>query len=107
MSNRLFPVLLAILLLGSNAYGQGAPASALCPLPDPAPATDTGVGKVKLNSSDAQTLDRELRGIGPAKAKAIVEYRAANGPFQSVDELLEVKGIGPATLKKNCDKLDL
>jgi competence protein ComEA len=65
------------------------------------------VGKVNLNTADAATLARELHGIGEAKAKAIVEYREANGPFASVDELVEVKGIGAATLEKNREKLSI
>jgi competence protein ComEA len=39
-----------------------------------------------------------LPGIGPSIAQAIVEWREANGPFASVDELEDVPGIGPATL---------
>ncbi|MFJ7284470.1 ComEA family DNA-binding protein [Pseudomonas sp. NPDC099000] len=64
-------------------------------------------GKVDLNGADAPTLQRELSGIGEAKAKAIVAYRDSNGPFSSVDELLEVKGIGKAILDKNREKLEV
>ncbi|MHC8328109.1 ComEA family DNA-binding protein [Pseudomonas sp. LB1P83] len=64
-------------------------------------------GKVDLNGADAPTLQRELSGIGEAKAKAIVAYRESNGPFSSVDELLEVKGIGKAILDKNREKLEV
>lgn len=64
-------------------------------------------GKVNLNTADAPTLQRELSGIGETKAKAIVAYREANGPFVAVDELLEVKGIGEAILAKNRDKLSV
>lgn len=60
---------------------------------------------VDLNSADAETLTRELAGIGANKAKAIIDYRNAHGPFTSVDDLLEVKGIGAATLEKNRSKL--
>jgi competence protein ComEA len=65
------------------------------------------VAMVNLNTADQSTLERELIGVGAVKAKAIVEYRSANGPFTSVDELLEVKGIGAATLDKNRTKLSV
>ncbi|ROM58250.1 competence protein ComEA [Pseudomonas poae] len=61
--------------------------------------------KVNLNGADAETLRRDLFGIGAAKAKAIIAYRESNGPFTAVDELLEVKGIGKALLEKNRDRL--
>lgn len=64
-------------------------------------------GKVDLNSADGPTLQRELSGIGEAKANAIVAYRDMNGPFASVDELLEVKGIGKAILDRNREKLEV
>lgn len=64
-------------------------------------------GKVDLNQADAPTRQRELSGVGEAKAKAIVAYRESNGPFASVDELLEVKGIGKAILDKNREKLEV
>jgi len=62
---------------------------------------------VNLNTADAETLVRELKGVGAAKAKSIIEYREAHGPFSSVDELLEVKGIGTSTLDRNRAKLSL
>ena len=65
------------------------------------------LARVDLNSADAETLARELNGIGEAKARAIVEYREAQGPFTSVDELLEVKGIGAAALEKNRERLSV
>ena len=46
----------------------------------------------------------ELPGVGPAIAQRIVEHRENNGPFASVDGLLEVSGIGPATLEKIRDR---
>lgn len=63
--------------------------------------------KVDLNSADADTFRNDLFGIGAAKAKAIVAYRESNGPFTSVDELLEVKGIGKALLEKNRARLEI
>ncbi|MGK9064342.1 ComEA family DNA-binding protein [Stutzerimonas chloritidismutans] len=65
------------------------------------------VATINLNAADADTLTRELNGIGATKAKAIIDYRDAHGPFSSVDELLEVKGIGAATLEKNRGKLSV
>ena len=62
---------------------------------------------VNINSADMGTLARELNGVGSAKARAIVEYREANGAFASIDELLEVKGIGMAILEKNRNKLSV
>lgn len=61
--------------------------------------------KVNLNAADAETLRRDLFGIGASKAKAIVAFRESNGPFTAVDELLEVKGIGKALLEKNRERL--
>ena len=58
-------------------------------------------GPVNVNSADAATLSRELKGIGMKRAQAIVEYRTKHGPFKSADELALVKGIGPAALAKN------
>ncbi|WP_131671654.1 ComEA family DNA-binding protein [Pseudomonas parakoreensis] len=69
-------------------------------------ATST-IEKVDLNGADAATLQKQLVGVGETKAKAIVAYRDANGPFASVDELLEVKGIGKAILDRNRDKLEV
>jgi competence protein ComEA len=59
--------------------------------------------KVNINTADASELEYALLGIGPTKAQAIVEYRASNGPFRSMDELVQVKGIGLKTLEQNRD----
>jgi len=60
---------------------------------------------VNLNTADAATLQKELAGIGAAKAKAIVSFREQNGAFSSVDELLEVQGIGKSLVDRNRDRL--
>lgn len=74
-------------------------------VPSAAASETVAISKVNLNTADATTLQRELLGIGEVKAQAIVAYRDEHGDFASVDELLEVKGIGEATLEKNRDKL--
>ena len=58
-------------------------------------------GSVNVNSAPAEVLAESLDGIGESKAKAIVAYREANGPFKAVEELGNVKGIGTATVEKN------
>lgn len=60
---------------------------------------------VDINKADADTLAAELTGIGDSKAAAIVAYREANGPFERVDDLVNVKGIGEKTLEKNRENL--
>jgi competence protein ComEA len=58
-------------------------------------------GPVNVNTADAGTLARELDGIGPAKAQAIVEYRQKNGAFKAPEDLLKVPGIGERVLEQN------
>lgn len=58
-------------------------------------------GPVDINTADAETISTELKGIGPSKAKAIVEYRKKHGPFSSPDDLSLVKGIGERTVELN------
>jgi competence protein ComEA len=58
-------------------------------------------GPVNINTADATTLAKELKGVGPKLADAIVEYRQKHGPFKSADELTLVKGIGAAAVAKN------
>jgi competence protein ComEA len=61
--------------------------------------------QVNINTASAEALASGMVGIGPAKAEAIVAYRDAHGPFKTVDDLLQIKGIGAATLDKNRDRL--
>ncbi|AEH44595.1 competence protein ComEA helix-hairpin-helix repeat protein [Thermodesulfatator indicus DSM 15286] len=56
-------------------------------------------GSINLNVAGQEEL-ANLPGVGPKIAAAIVEYREKYGPFKSVDELLEIKGIGPKKLEK-------
>ncbi|ACZ12693.1 ComEA family DNA-binding protein [Sulfurospirillum deleyianum] len=54
--------------------------------------------KVDINSASLSELS-SLRGIGEKKAQAIVEYRTQKGKFNTIDELVHVKGIGPKILE--------
>ena len=58
-------------------------------------------GPIDINSADASTLASAIIGVGESKAIAIVEYRDAHGPFTSVDDLSNVKGIGMKTVDKS------
>ena len=60
-------------------------------------AAPDAVEPLDINTATAEELE-ELTGIGPVLAQAIVAYRAEHGAFRSVDELLEVRGIGEAKL---------
>ena len=62
-------------------------------VPGEAPAEE----RVDINTADADELDA-LPGIGPVLARRIIDWRTANGPFASPEQLLEVDGIGQATL---------
>lgn len=81
---------------------SAAPTAAV---PSPAIATTLQPATLDLNKADAATLQSQLSGIGKNKAEAIVAYREEHGDFASVDELLEIKGIGKALLERNRDRL--
>lgn len=59
---------------------------------------------IDINTADAAALDA-LPGIGPATAEAIVSYRAQNGAFKQIDDIEDVKGIGPSLLAQIRDKI--
>ncbi len=76
---------------------------------DPGHAAGAGEredGRIGLNSATSEQL-QALKGIGPAKAAAIIEYRESYGGFKSVEELLQVKGIGEKTYEKLKDSFFL
>lgn len=77
--------------------GNDPEASASTPAETPSQPETTGL--ININTATLAELDK-LPGIGPTKAQAIINYRSQNGPFVRVEDLLNVKGIGPATLEK-------
>ena len=62
-------------------------------------------GKVDVNNAGAEVIATELQGVGESKARAIVAYREANGPFKSADDLSQVKGIGDRTVELNRENI--
>jgi competence protein ComEA len=62
-------------------------------------------GPVDINTADASTLARELNGVGPARAQAIVAYRNEHGPFKSVDDLRLVKNMPQKVIDNNRELL--
>jgi competence protein ComEA len=69
------------------------------PPPGASATSSTARGPVDLNRASAADLEG-LPGIGPALAQAIIDYRQQHGPFQSVDDLADVRGIGPAKMEQ-------
>lgn len=71
------------------------------------PKAEQFAGKVNINSASVEEIADRLIGIGPKKAEALVAYREKIGAFTSLEQLLEVKGIGEATLEKNAARIAL
>ena len=61
--------------------------------------------KLNINTASASEIQKALIGIGAKKAEAIVQYREKHGNFTMAEQLLEVQGIGKATLEKNRDRI--
>lgn len=62
--------------------------------------------KVRVNYATQEEIET-LPGIGPAKAQAIIDYREENGLFQTIDDLLDISGIGEKTLENMRDYLQI
>ncbi len=83
-----------------SSAGGGVSSVRLPDGPSPVPSGP----RVNLNTATVEELDT-LDGIGPALAGRIVEYRASHGPFRSVSDVLQVRGIGPRTLEGFADQV--
>ena len=71
-----------------------------------AEAAPTAVSdKLNINTATVSEIQKALTGIGAKKAEAIVQYREKHGNFTSAEQLLEVQGIGKATLERNRDRI--
>jgi competence protein ComEA len=65
---------------------------------DPPSGQPAAGGKVNLNTADSAALET-LPGIGPTLAQRIIDYRQAHGPFERIEDLMQVSGIGQATFE--------
>lgn len=93
------PLLSALLLLSAQGMLPAAPVMAQAE--SVAESEEAMLTSVNINTASAAELAEGLTGIGVSKAEAIVRYREQFGPFESVDELSEVTGIGDSTVEKN------
>lgn len=96
--------LLAVLTLGFVSTFAIAADSAPNATPSVKSQAVAEQGTVNINTADVAELTK-LKGIGVKKAEAIVAWRTENGAFKSVDQLIEVKGIGEATLLLNRENI--
>lgn len=91
-----FPTAGAMPSAGSRSAPEAAPGA---PAGEPGPT-------VNVNTATAEDLER-LPGVGPVLARRIVEFREARGLFRRMEDLLEVGGIGPKTLRRLAPMLRL
>ena len=68
-------------------------------------AVGEGDDAVNINSADAATMARVLKGVGQSRAEAIVRYREEHGQFVDIYELANVKGIGERTVEMNAERI--
>lgn len=61
--------------------------------------------QVDVNSADARTLAQSLDGVGLSRAEAIVAYRNQHGPFETLEDLAKVSGIGPHIIEQNRESI--
>lgn len=78
---KLFNICCSLILLGLSAMALAAP--------------------VDINTADAATLAKAMNGVGAKRAEAIIAYRKEHGPFKSVDELTQVKGVNLKIVEEN------
>lgn len=69
-----------------------------------AAAASKGEGKVQINAASKEQLEK-ITGIGSRKAESILKYREERGPFQKIEDLLEIDGIGVKSLEKIKDQI--
>ena len=88
-------------------YSKAVLAAALLALGSFAFAVADVEESVNINTADAVTLARVLKGVGQSRAEEIVRYREQHGQFVDIYELANVKGIGERTVEMNEERISL
>ncbi len=97
-----FQIVFAVIMLAVTGLSQAVEVTPVTP--PGAQAQSPKAAPINLNTADAAQLE-QLKGVGPKTAESIIQWGDANGPFNSVDQLLAVKGIGEKTLAGMQDQL--
>ena len=93
-------IVLSLMLATASLNATSTLAETAKPKLKPA-QTQLVVAPVNINKANAELLATVMKGVGEKRAKAIVAYRKQHGPFKTVSQLSNIKGIGEATLLKN------
>lgn len=107
--NRLNAIWLSLVILsGATSAVYAADDTQLTEPPSLSEHHDAATGEaVSINSASAEELAAALNGVGIKKAESIVSYREKYGPFNAVEQLKEVPGIGNALVERNLTRLKL
>lgn len=95
------PTLLLLLLCGLPIVVSAAPVGNV------SKAVQSATVVINLNQASVEELASQLKGIGRKRAQAIVDYRERQGPFVSLEQLVEVPGISVGMLEQNRSRLTL
>lgn len=76
------------------------------PSPAPSPSPPPPSGKININTAGYEAL-QEITGVGPVIAQRIIDYRTQNGPFQRIEDIKNVSGIGEKTFEKMKDEITI
>ena len=100
----IFLLLVGVLYLRASAVADGVDYTISAARQTKEPVTPQALAPLDINTADVESL-QTLNGIGPALAQRIIDYRDKNGPFRSLEDLLQVKGIGESTLESFRDRV--
>lgn len=87
-----------------TVFGDSLATELIAPTNSASATLSQDLGIVNINTAGLEELCT-LKGIGPAKAEAIIRYREEQGPFSTPEDLTKVKGIGTKTLENNLSRI--